>query len=621
MATRDPRVALLCIDPIRHRGGDFMPFNYSIRKVEAAVVANPSLDADVRVFDYETTDVEDIVAEVEEMDPDIVGASAYVWSFPVFYEVARALKRARPDRVIVFGGPSARTEMFDLPPFHDGPQFVDALVIGEGENGFEDIVGLTERTRDQLRNVPGIAVSTGDGWFTTAPRTLPVPDSLPSPFQMGLVSHVRTGHLETFRGCPLSCTFCQWGGLTKSNRVFSVDYLVKELSSYVSMGLRSVYMVDPALNLNGQAFRNLCEADREVGFFKTAFLRAEIYPQYLNDEHMDFLRKVGGGLNLGLGLQSFNKGVLGNVERPFDEARFDRVVGELVQVAPRAEIEIIMGLPGDNPESFRQTLHHALSLGTGVRAFHCLVLPDALMSRSPESFELEYDPIDLSMISCLGWKDGAIQRMSEELHSLTQSIPGASVHSDGFGWYFPSQEERTLTAQECSPYFVTGEGGETNGDNGSTTIPDESADYVPLEVAAPRGVESETTSAPYDSPARISVDPALHDALSDAVNRATVGAWELVEIDLAEGLLILRVVTPSGELDLDIRPAVEGANAFRIVEGVAYSYRSTARNMPAGALKQFESIIERLKSVTPTVLGTSASAGVVDRSPEPPALP
>ncbi len=602
MATRESRVALLCIDPLRHDFGEFMPFNYSIRKVQAAILANPALHIEVQVFDYDSENVEEFVAQIEEMDPDIIGASAYVWSFPTFYEVARALKRSRRDRLIVFGGPSARLEMFNLPPFRDGPQFIDALVIGEGEDAFQEIVGLKDWSRARLGAIPGIAASTGDGWLLTPARDTPILDKLASPFQMGLVPHVKTAHLETFRGCPLSCTFCQWGGLSKSNRVFSVEYLVRELGSYVSMGLRSVYMVDPALNLNLRAFRNLCSAEREVGFFKNAFLRAEIYPQYLTEEHMKFLGEVGGGLNLGLGLQSYNKGVLGNVERPFDEGRFERVVGELLQIAPRSEIEIIMGLPGDDPESFRTTFHRALGLGASVRVFHCLVLPDALMSRAPASFDMEYDPINLSMISCLGWKDGAIQRMSEEIGALAQSTPGAYLHGDGFGWYFPSPAEFDMKSEPFSPYFVAPEVPEPNG----KTTPEPSTE-VPLTIsgtpaADPYGAvapdEPETGSAvtpvSVAAPPQLSVEPTLRAALAVGVGRATGGTWHLVDTDREPALLALKVETPFGEVFLDVRPVSQAANYFKVVGGVAYGYRRDDRDMPDGALKQFESVIEHL---------------------------
>jgi radical SAM superfamily enzyme YgiQ (UPF0313 family) len=607
-AAREPRVALLCIDPLRDEYGDFKPFNYSVRKVQAALVANPSLHVEVTVFDYESKNVEDFVARIEAMDPDIIGASAYVWSFPTFCEVARALKRSRPDRLIIFGGPSARMEMFNLAPFRDGPRWIDALVLGEGEEVFQEIVGLEDWSPARLRTVRGITVSTGDGWFLTPARDVPVLDTLASPFQMGLVSNVKTGHLETFRGCPLSCTFCQWGDLSKANRVFSVDYLVRELQSYVSMGLPSVMIVDAALNLNLRAFRNLCTAEREVGFFKKAFLHAEVYPQYLAEEHLTFLRGVGGGLNLGLGLQSYNKGVLGGVERPFDEARFERVVGELLQITPRSEIEIIMGLPGDDPESFRTTLHRALGLGAGVRVYHCLVLPNALMSRSPASFDMEFDPIDLSMISCLGWKDGAIQRMSEELTALSRTIPGAFLHNDGFGWHFPPPVE-SKKGQRGWHYMLSGTDSEPNAGDDSTrstavslrvTIPADGPSGAPASTKPQNGPASGSAGAVP----RRSVSPPLRDALRGAVAAATTGTWQLVAVDREEGLLTLTCATPAGELTLDIQPVTEGARFFKAYEGLGYSYRRPTYEMRRDLVNQFTSVIEQLGPLAPAALST-----------------
>ncbi len=62
-----------------------------------------------------------------------------------------------------------------------------------------------------------------------------------------------------------------------------------------------------------------------------------------------------------------------------------------------------MGLPGDTPDRFRRTLDYALSLPTSVRAYHCLVMPDAVMTRGLRVFDMAYDPRTMAMISCLGW--------------------------------------------------------------------------------------------------------------------------------------------------------------------------------------------------------------------------
>jgi radical SAM superfamily enzyme YgiQ (UPF0313 family) len=437
---RDTRIALLCLDPLPEQTGDFRPFNYSVRKVQAAVEANPSLHAQVEVFDSGSKDVDAFVERIEKLDPDVIGVSAYVWSFPTFVEVSRRLKRHRPDRTVIFGGPSARIEMFALPPFRDAPQFVDALVLGEGEDIFQEIVALADRSRDALLGINGLAVSTAEGWHATPEHAQPILDSLASPFQLGLVPDGKTAHLETFRGCPLSCTFCQWGDLKKTNRTFSVEYLVRELRAFQKLGMRSAMIVDAALNLNARAFRNLRAAEREVGFFREAQLNAEIYPQFMTDEHLEFLREVGGA-DIGLGLQSYDKDVLGSVERPFDAARFERVVADVLAVAPHTAIEIIMGLPGDNPESFRRTFERAMRLGASVHVFRCLVLPNALMSRAPASFAMVYDPITLRMESCLGWSPGEIDAMSAELDRQVRASDGAWAHNDECGWYFPSKFE------------------------------------------------------------------------------------------------------------------------------------------------------------------------------------
>src|SRR5215471_3847723 len=123
------RVLLMAIDPWKGGAGGsgrYAPFNYSVRKIQAAVVADPALgDAEVRLIDTDSKDVDALVDQIEAFDPDVIGASAYVWSFSTFLKVSERLKRTRPDRMIIFGGPSARAEMFQLPPYLGAGQWVD----------------------------------------------------------------------------------------------------------------------------------------------------------------------------------------------------------------------------------------------------------------------------------------------------------------------------------------------------------------------------------------------------------------------------------------------------------------------------------------------------------------
>ncbi len=423
--SRCRRVALLCLTPKEEvDGAPYESPSYGIRRIQAAVVADEEL-ADVEVELFETRDLstEEAVAQLEAYDPDVIGSSVYVWSFVPLLEIARRLKQNRGDRTIVFGGPSARPAMFALEPFRDSLDFVDAIVIREGEETFREIVGLKDRSHEGLSRVRGIAVPTDAGWHETEERPLLEPlDQIASPYQYGLMPPGQFGYLETYRGCPLSCKFCEWGISGGARRVFSKEYLVRELKALRDADAMGAFNLDAGLNLNLHAFRNLAAAEAEVRFFRERPLVCEFYPSKMNDEYLNFLRECNNGY-IGVGLQSFNTEVLKGMQRPFMEAHFDSVVTQLSQVGP-VEIHVMLGLPGDDPVSFRDTIERVRRLPAQVRVYHCLVLPDALMTRGDPEFELKFDPYTLRMISCLGWSEQALAETRQWL--IEQSTHGPS---------------------------------------------------------------------------------------------------------------------------------------------------------------------------------------------------
>jgi radical SAM superfamily enzyme YgiQ (UPF0313 family) len=422
------KVALVSIDPWVGPPDGFRPFNYSVRKIQAALTSPPIDGIEVEVVDFYSQDIDALEAELEARDPDLVGASVYVWSLPTFHELARRLKRNRPDRCIVFGGPSARPAMLSLPPFADAVQFVDALVLGEGEELARQIARVVAAGggREQLRALSGLAVPVAGKWIVNGGRTRVAElDALPSPYQLGLVPPRVTAHLETFRGCPFTCTFCEWGALGSQSPVFSHDYLVRELEAMRAAGAVGAFSIDAALNLNARAFRNLKSAVEQTGVFRDIDFSCELYPSHLGDEHLELLSGMKQ-VEVGIGLQSFDPEVLKGVERPFDPDRFDGILGRIAKVGSPTLL-IIMGLPGDNPASFRRTLERCLGYGHMVHVYHCLVLPDALMTRAPADFQLEFDPISLKMHSCRGWTADDFRREWDHLQELVATRGGECV--------------------------------------------------------------------------------------------------------------------------------------------------------------------------------------------------
>ena len=236
---------------------DVFPFSYGAYRVLAATIA-AFPDDDVRIFRGSPQRVEVLYEEIEAFDPDVLGASCYVWSFDRLLTVVSRIKQRRTHCTVILGGPCAHPGMFGLAPFAPFAPYVDALVAREGEEVFTDILRLPERTPSALMTVPGVQVRTPSGFSATPARQQHLPlDELPSPFRMGLYPPHFTPHLERFRGCPLSCSFCEWGVQDSLSRVASTEWLVEEFETFRRLNANAVYAVDAGINLSSRAFRNL----------------------------------------------------------------------------------------------------------------------------------------------------------------------------------------------------------------------------------------------------------------------------------------------------------------------------------------------------------------------------
>jgi radical SAM superfamily enzyme YgiQ (UPF0313 family) len=427
------RVALVARYPARDRAMPQFISNHGMRMVEATLRAARLEGLELRIWDLSGGTVEELARELIAFDPDVVGFSAYIWSFPHFVEVAKLVKEDDPSRLIVFGGPSARASMLSLQPFRAARGWIDVLAINDGEQTFTDIVALEERSPAALMKVQGLALpAPDDKWVETPGRPLGDLNEMPSPYEMDLVPDGGLSVLQTYRGCPFTCSFCEWGTLESPKRVRGVEELRREFDGMERTRPHGALLVDAGLNLNPNAFRNLRAAVEQHDFFRDRQLICEVYPAKVRKEHIEFLRGVGQPL-VGIGLQSFDNEVLAHVERSYDEKRFEETLYELKSVAGVA-VEIILGLPGDSPQNFRKSFERARSLPVALRVYHCVVLPSALMVRAPDNYVMDYDPVDLKMRSCLGWSEEALRR---ECEYVTQRAQAEDGRAGQFFWIFP----------------------------------------------------------------------------------------------------------------------------------------------------------------------------------------
>jgi putative methyltransferase len=173
--------------------------------------------------------IQDLLDRME--DPVICGFSCYLWNRNYCLALAEAIKKKWPNCYILFGGPEVSGRMITY-------DFIDTLVQGEGEQNLVSV----------MRN---IIAGTDPSVFTPKARMDDL--EIPSPYLDGLFDKIIKDNpeyrwamtLETNRGCPYSCTFCDWGSLTYSKvKKFNLDKIKAEIDWIRDKPIAYLYLAD-----------------------------------------------------------------------------------------------------------------------------------------------------------------------------------------------------------------------------------------------------------------------------------------------------------------------------------------------------------------------------------------
>ena len=176
--------------------------------------------------------------------PDIIMVSMYMWNRNRSNKLTKAIKEKFPHVKIIVGGNDVPQNPERFEQFvKDNPQY-DYYVTSEGEIAFEMILKdiLTEKGLYNKEYFTDCFTKTQNGkilYKSKIKRYLNHKEDLdfPSACAMGLYDELIRelpkgiqiqGVIETNRGCPYSCTFCDWG-LEEKLRRFSMKRIKDEI--------------------------------------------------------------------------------------------------------------------------------------------------------------------------------------------------------------------------------------------------------------------------------------------------------------------------------------------------------------------------------------------------------
>jgi putative methyltransferase len=172
---------------------------------------------------------------------DILFLSCYVWNWKLNLQIAQEARLQKPNIVIVAGGPSA---LYKNEPDSHLFDVCDLVLPGEGEKICAEIIQtmhegncVREQKYYQKRLDLSNARSPYVEYLKDYKRFI---EYARADYKNSLVKFHKAKQpditvvilLETNRGCPYNCAFCDWGSVTNSKlKRYSKDIVKKELST------------------------------------------------------------------------------------------------------------------------------------------------------------------------------------------------------------------------------------------------------------------------------------------------------------------------------------------------------------------------------------------------------
>ncbi len=367
----------------------------SLGYLHAAALADEVIAAKAEIlhqyYDPSLRDAGEIAAAIAEERPDVVGFTCYVWNAPDNLKICAELKRLLPDVVVILGGPEVSYHYSKLLDQHS---CIDYIGVGEGEHTFREFLrALVDDKPEDLAKTAGLAQRQNGKPFLPAPRAYEKDlDVLPSPYLTGVlgVCDIRGGvNYQTARGCPFVCTYCDYGR-NQPYFEFSMERVRAEFELFKRLQARILFNTDPTFNYSRKRAEGILQLGIELDI--EAIHWFEVFPTLVNEDLVELVKDSHMSF-IGCGIQTCTPSTMRNIRRVW---RPEKVAPVLDKLSYKKNImlsyEIIMGLPGDDVQSYKDTMSWTYQRQPAdIKSFNLAILPRTPLEQEVEKWGIEYD--------------------------------------------------------------------------------------------------------------------------------------------------------------------------------------------------------------------------------------
>jgi len=324
----------------------------------------------------------------------VLGLSNYMWNSQTNFKLAEEIKKLNPNCLVVCGGPEFDTTK------KENFKHIDLYVPIEGEVTFSQVLDRLVNN-ESWKDVGGIVYLENEEIKKTPPLPY-IKDWFFSPllenkeyFEELVKKHKQNGietllQFETTRGCPYSCTFCDWGGgIHTKVRNRPLEILKDEITWTGENKIFKYFITDANFGFfprDVDVSKHLVETREKYNYPKGITYQSAKNQTDRIIEVADILYKGKLVSRHMISVQSTDDQVLANIERanlPTSKQKF--IASELNKRQVPVKSQIILGLPGDNLDKLKQTVSDLYDMGVSreIEYFVFGLFPNAPAS-SPE---------------------------------------------------------------------------------------------------------------------------------------------------------------------------------------------------------------------------------------------
>lgn len=329
----------------------------------SAVLKKAGHNFDLFEIDNLNDHLKELLKNIRQEQPDIIGISVNSHQFPYARKIAQAIKQNHSTPIFVGG---IHTILY--PESFEEEKAFDGVCIGEVEEAFLEVINRIEKGEDYF-DVKNFWFRKGETIIKNGYRPLIKSlDGLPFPDRSIFRYFKKYGQKQVVprfifsRGCPFSCTYCcnhalrkQWTGLGTYLRFLSVDKAIREIKDLKNRyKFKHIKLDDDTFSFNTEWLLRFC--NRFAKDFPDTTFECNARPGTIDENTLKILKNSRCNL-IKVGVETGNEDLRKKVlNRNISNQDIIDLFDKAKEIGLKTFSFNMVGIPGETKKTIQDTI-------------------------------------------------------------------------------------------------------------------------------------------------------------------------------------------------------------------------------------------------------------------------